>query len=92
MHYDMSASGRATMNGWFHIPCMLSTLPGWPLWAVSGQCKLIVSNSGLSKVSVIDNCSLWTIVCKGRFYCLYIYIIYVYNYLYMYVRTYINNI
>ena len=50
MHFDLSASDRVAMNGLVQIPCPLSTLARWPLWAVSGQCKLIASNSGLSKV------------------------------------------
>ena len=54
MHFDLSTSGRVTMNGWVQIPCPLSTLARWPPWAISRQCKLIASNSGLSKVSIMD--------------------------------------
>ena len=39
MHFDLSESGRVTMNGWVQIACPLSTLVGCPLWAVSGQYK-----------------------------------------------------
>ena len=65
MHFDLSASNRVTMNSWVQIPRLLSTLPlaRWPLWAVSGQYKLIASNLELSKVSFIAG------VCQGRFYC-----------------------
>ena len=63
MRFDLSACGRVTMNGWVQIPCPLSTLARWPLWAVSGQYNLIASNSGLSsvcyrQVSVMDRCPL----------------------------------
>ena len=51
MHFDLFTSGRVTMNGWVQILCPLAR---WPLWAVIGQCKLIASHSGLSKVFVID--------------------------------------
>ena len=58
MHFDLSTSGRLTVNGWVQIPCPLSTLARWPLWAVNRLCKLIASHSGLSKVSVIGRCLL----------------------------------
>ena len=61
MHFDLSASGRVTMND-----CLLSTLARWLLWAVSGQCKLTANNLGHSKVFVIDRCLLWTGVCYGQ--------------------------
>ena len=58
MHFDLFASGRVTMNGWVQIPCVMSTLARWPLWAVSGQCKLIASNSELPEVFIIDGSML----------------------------------
>ena len=60
MHFDLSASGRVTMNGWVQIPCLLSTLARWLLWAVSGQYNLVASNSGFSNMFIIDRCPLLT--------------------------------
>ena len=57
MHFELSASDRVTVNGWVQILCPLSTLARWS--QASGQCKLIGSHAGISKVSVIDRCPLW---------------------------------
>ena len=51
MHFELSASDRVTMTNSLsvvHIGRVVAM-------AVSGQCKLIASNSGLL-VSVIDRC------------------------------------
>ena len=50
MHFHLSASDRVAINGRIQIPCLLSILARWPLWAVSRQCKLIASTSELSSV------------------------------------------
>ena len=41
MHIDLSTSGRVTMKGWVKIPCPLSTMARWQLWAVQTNSKKI---------------------------------------------------
>ena len=40
------------MNGWVQIPCPLPIFAKLQIWTVSGQCKLIGSNSGMFKMPV----------------------------------------